>query len=149
MRNRHRDAGAQENKRVDSGQAPRRHRLERPTNRFWSSSWPYRFKPRPEQEVGEEVIALTGQPGNRIHARIEQRTKERGEEHHLRGDEPTHTLTERTVHLAVVHTAFALGDDLTEPAHNHPDDDRNAQDGHDSSEAPELHWYGRQAFHVQ
>jgi len=61
-------------------------------------------------------------------ARVEQCAEECSEEHHLGKNEPHHAHPERDVDLAVVMAAHRLADHVAEPAEQHADQQRDADE---------------------
>ena len=96
-------ARGQQDQGVEQRQAPGRDGLE---VRRRSSAGPLvgqpAVKPLPQELVGQRAVAFAAEPRQRELARVEQRAEERGEEHHLREDEPHHAHAERGVDLRVV-----------------------------------------------
>ena len=122
MRDRDGDAGDQQDRGIDRGQAEGWDRLELTAHVTGPVGRPRCLVALPRKCVGEELRALATQPRHRELARIEQRAEERGEEHDLGEDEPHHPHAERAVDTLVVAAVLALVDHCAEPADEHEDD---------------------------
>ena len=66
----------------------------------------------PQQQVGEEIVAVAAKPGNRHVTCVKQGAEESGEEHHFGEDEPEHSLPKRFIDLLVVQAAPAFPDHI-------------------------------------
>ncbi len=108
-------ARGQQDQGVEERQAPRRDGLVVTTDRARAVARPAAAEARPQDAVGGAAVALAVEPRQRELARVEQRTEERGEEHHLGEDEPHHAHAERGVDLLVVVAGQRLADDVAEP----------------------------------
>src|SRR5580698_6961818 len=91
VRNRHGDAGAKQDQRIEKRQTPRRYRLETAADMrraVATTRAPRSGIVAPQILMSQHAMAVTTQPRHREHADVEQRTEEGAEEHHLGEDEP-------------------------------------------------------------